>query len=137
MFAMHTRILAMIIIVLLVSGCGSLIQYRKMEQLDETTKAYEQAIRWSEFDYAIIFLDPSEREANPPDESFYKRIRVTAYKIKKTAFSEDELQAIQIAEISYYKIDNVIVKSISDHQVWEWDTKEDRWYLKSGFPAFK
>jgi hypothetical protein len=134
---MHTRILAIIILVLLAAGCGTLTQYRKMEQLSETTRAYEQAIRWSEFDYAMIFLEPSEREKNPPDESFYKRIKVTAYKIKKTAFSEDETQAIQVVEISYYKIDNVIVKSFSDHQLWEWDTKDRRWYLKSGLPDFK
>ena len=134
---MHTRILAMITLVLLVSGCGTLGQFRKMEQLSETTRAYEQAIRWSEFDYAMIFLEPSEREKNPPDESFYKRIKVTAYKIKKTAFSDDETQAIQIVEISYYRIDNVIVKSFSDHQLWEWDTEDRRWYLKSGLPAFK
>jgi hypothetical protein len=137
MFAMHTRILAMIIIVLMVSGCGTLTKYRKMEQLSETTEAYEQAIRWSEFDFAMVFLKPSERKKNPPDESFYKRIKVTEYKMKKNALSEDETQAIQIVEISYYKIDNVVVKSILDHQVWEWDTKENRWYLKSGFPAFK
>ena len=108
-----------------------------MEQLSETTDAYEQAIRWSEFDFAMVFLKPSERIANPPDESFYKRIKVTDYKMKKNALSEDETQAIQIVEISYYKIDNVVVKSILDHQVWEWDTKKNRWYLKSGFPAFK
>ena len=108
-----------------------------MEQLDQTTQAYEQAIRWSEFDYAMIFLEPSVRKANPPDESFYKRIRVTAYNIKKTALSEDEMQAIQIAEISYYRIDNVIVKSFSDHQLWEWNAKDKRWYLKSGLPDFK
>ena len=108
-----------------------------MEQLSEMTKAYEQAIRWSEFDYAMVFLKPSELEANPPDESFYKRIKVTAYKMKKTALSEDETQAIQIVEISYYKINNVIVKSITDHQLWEWDTKEKQWYLQSGLPDFK
>lgn len=134
---MPTRILAIIIPVLLVSGCMSLPLFRKMEQLSETTQAYEQAIRWSEFDYAMVFLEPSEREANPPDESFYKRIKVTAYKVKKTAFSDDETQAIQIVEISYYKIDNMIVKSFSDHQLWEWDTKDRRWYLKSGLPEFK
>ena len=127
----------MVILVLLVSGCGNLAQYHKMEQLSERTRDYEQAIRWSEFDYAMIFLEPAEREANPPDESFYKRIKVTDYKIKKTAFSDDETQAIQIVEISYYKIDNMIVKSFSDHQLWEWDTKDKRWYLKSGLPDFK
>jgi hypothetical protein len=85
----------------------------------------------------MIFLEPSEREENPPDESFYKRIKVTEYRVKKTAFSEDEAQAIQIVEISYYKIDNVVVKSFSDHQLWEWDPKDKRWYLKSGLPAFE
>jgi hypothetical protein len=134
---MHTRILAIIIFMLLISGCGSITGYRKMEQLNETMQAYEQVIRWSEFDYAMIFLEPSEREANPPDESLYKRIRVTAYKIKKTALSDDEMQAVQVAEISYYKIDNVTLKSFSDHQLWEWDTKDKRWYLKSGLPDFK
>lgn len=134
---MHTRILTIFIFMLLIFGCGSITEFRKMEKLNETIQAYEQAIRWSEFDYAMIFLEPSEREANPPDESLYKRIRVTAYKIKKTALSDDEMQAVQVAEISYYKIDNVTVKSFSDHQLWEWDTKDKRWYLKSGLPYFK
>jgi hypothetical protein len=127
----------MIILVLLISGCGTLTQFRKKEQLSETAQAYEQAIRWSEFEYAMIFLEPSEREANPPDEALYRRIKVTAYKIKKTVLSDDEMQAIQIAEISYYRLDNMIVKSLSDHQLWEWDTEDKRWYLKSGLPDFK
>ncbi|MGD8521902.1 MAG: hypothetical protein PVF56_12215 [Desulfobacterales bacterium] len=134
---MNTRVSALIILALLVSGCGTMEQFRKMEQLSEMTQAYEQAIRWSEFDYATVFLEPSERDANPSDESFYKRIKVTDYKTKKTAFSDDETQAIQIVEISYYKIDNMIVKSFSDHQLWEWHTKDKRWYLKSGLPEFK
>ena len=134
---MHTRDLAIIILMLVVSGCGTLAQYSKMEEFSETTWAYEKAIRWSEFEYAMIFLEPSERQANPPDESFYKRIKVTDYKIKKTSVSDDKTQASQIVQISYYKIDNMVVKSFSDHQLWEWDTQKKRWYLKSGLPDFK
>ncbi len=135
-FTMITRILSLAFFLLLISACGSLTEFRKLEKLNETTRAYEQAIRWSEFDYAMNFLKPSERETNPPDESFYKRIRVTDYKIKKNALSEDEIKAIQIAEISYYRIDNMIVKTFTDRQQWEWDAKDNRWYLTSGLPAF-
>ena len=134
---MHTRLFTICTVMLLISACGSLTEFRRLEKLDETIRAYEQAIRWSEFDYAMIFLKPSEREKNPPDESFYKRIKVTHYKIKKTALSEDETRLVQIAEISYYKIDNMTVKSLSDHQLWEWDAQDKRWYLNSGLPDFQ
>jgi hypothetical protein len=34
-------------------------------------------------------------------------------------------------------MDNMIIKIIRDEQVWEYDAKDDRWYLTSGLPQFK
>jgi hypothetical protein len=121
----------------LMAGCVSVSEMRKMDKFEETSKAYEFAIRWSDFESASLFLK-TEENANISDLlNELKQFKVTAYTIKNFLPSKDKSQVLLIAEISYFKLNRLIVKSMSDRQVWKYDTAQERWLLTSGLPDFK
>jgi len=135
---MHKPRLTIIILVLLSVGCASYSELKKMDKFGDITEAYGFSIRWSDFDSAAAFIrDPEKNNYSPPDVSKLERVKVTDYIVKKTAVSKDETQVVQIVKITYYKIDNLIVTSINDRQLWKWDSAEKYWYLESGLPDFK
>ena len=122
---------------LFILGCATIKEFGKMDKFAETSKAYEHAIRWSDFDFAVSFLDPSKEKPDLLGESIVKNIKVTDYRIRKTVISQDESQVVLIVQVSYYRTDNVVVNTIMDHQLWEWDSENSHWFLKTGFPQFK
>jgi hypothetical protein len=66
-----------------------------------------------------------------------EKIKITSYKPRERNTSEDTLQANQTVEIKYYNTDYLIVKTIIDKQLWEYDEKQKAWYLESALPDFK
>lgn len=134
---MYLRKLSICFFVLLFFGCAKIEDMKKMDRFDVTTRAYTHSIRWSEFEDAVMFLKSTEDDSNSPDPEFLKIIRVTDYTIKKTAVSEDQTQVVQIVDISYYRNDRMIVKTIREKELWEWDVEKNDWELSSGLPKFK
>ena len=124
-------------LVLLFVGCAKIDDMKKMDRFEVTTRAYTHSIRWSEFEDAAMFLKSEEDDAKSPDSEFLKMIRVTEYAIKKTAVSEDQTKVFQIVDISYYRNDRMIVKTIREKELWEWDVEKKDWKLSSGLPKFK
>jgi hypothetical protein len=59
------------------------------------------------------------------------------YDVKQVDLAEDKRHVSQVVEIKYYQLDNVVIKTIRDEQLWEYDPKEKSWYLSSGLPPFK
>jgi hypothetical protein len=64
-------------------------------------------------------------------------VRVTDYAIRKTAVSENQNQIVQIVEVSYYRNDQMVVKSIRVKELWEWEPEAQKWELSSGLPDFE
>ena len=124
-------------LILLLVGCTQIQDMKKMDRFEVTTRAYTHSIRWSEFEDAALFLKSTEDDSNSPDPEFMKKIRVTDYTIKKTAVSEDQSKVFQIVDISYYRNDRMIVKTIREKELWEWDPEKNDWELSSGLPKFK
>ena len=121
----------------LMAGCVSVSEMRKMDKFEETSKAYEFAIRWSDFESASQFLKTEENATVSDLLNKLKQFKVTAYTIKNFLPSKDKSQVLLIAEISYFELNRLIVKSISDRQIWKYDTAQERWLLTSGLPDFK
>jgi hypothetical protein len=129
--------LIIILLLSLLAGCVSVSEMRKMDKFEETSEAYESAIRWSDFESASLFLK-TEENANLSDLlNELKQFKVTAYTIKNFLPTKDKSQVLVIAEISYFKLNRLIVKSMSDRQIWKYDTAQERWLLTSGLPDFK
>ena len=66
-----------------------------------------------------------------------KMIKVTDYSIKKTAVSEDQTKVVQIVELQYYRNDRMIVQTIREKELWEWDSEKKIWELSTGLPKFE
>jgi len=123
--------------VLLLVGCTQINDFTKLDNFNATSLAYSHAIRWSEFDEAEIYIKPSKDKSNSPSPEVMKLIRVTDYVIRKTAIAEDQTQVVQIVEVTYYRNDRMVVKSIREKELWEWDAEAQKWELTSGLPDFK
>ena len=134
---MVKRYIAISILALLTLGCADLKDFTRLEQFEDIALGYQHAMRWSDFDYIAQFVDPATTKANPPDPEILQRVKITDYKVKKTAASEDQNQVYQIVQISYYRTDKMIVKTITERETWEWDKEAKQWLLKSGMPNFK
>ena len=126
-------------VILLVMGCASLDKDEKenWEKFDETSRAYLIAIRWGEFEAAYGFKRIPDINTEVPDFQDMRDIKVTSYRVKQTMISEDEMIVIQLVDIQYYRMRDVTVRTITDHQRWEFDREKKRWYLLSDLPNFE
>ncbi len=99
-------------------GCASFSEMNRMDDFNETVKTYEKMVFWSEFDAALSFREPEQNGDKQPDMDYLKKVRVTSYKVKGFRASADKSQVQQNVVISYYRMDDVIVKTIEDQQLW-------------------
>ena len=137
MFAMNHLRVAISLLALLIAGCANgpgLVSHTKFTR---TARAYEKAIRWSEFETAVIFLKDTAKQKKPPDLDQLKFIKVIEYEVKETALLKDQSRILQVVEIQYYRDDAILVKTVTDRQIWEYDATLKNWYLLSGLPDFK
>ena len=126
------------ILVLLIFGCAQVQKRDQMLLFDDTTKSYDLAIRWGEYEEAFAFKKLSDKDDKLPDFAEYRQIRVTSYKVKKTIVDEESFSKVfRIVDIQYYRMSNVTVKNLIDQQKWEYNEKLDRWYLMSDLPVFE
>ena len=130
------RILTFLLL-LLVSGCATISDQLVMKEFGETSKAYGEAILWSHYEAANLYRKSGEQVGKNMDFEKFKNIKVAMYDVKQVDLSEDKRRVTQVVEIKYYKQDNMIIKTVRDEQLWEYDPDEDRWYLSSGLPQFK
>jgi hypothetical protein len=123
---------------LLAIGCATYSELTKMNKFQDTARVYELSIRWSEFDAAAAFLHNPEKDQDLQNKlAELERIKVTDYVVMQLVVSEDESEIVQTVKISYYKTNNVVVKSLRDQQLWAWDPEKKGWFLKSGLPDFE
>ena len=128
-------------LIILLFGCAKIEDltkdFGKLEDFDVTSRAYSHHIRWSEWDDAAIFLKSTKEDSDLPDPELMKMIKVTDYSIKKTAVSEDQTKVVQIVELQYYRNDRMIVETIREKELWEWDSEKKKWELSTGLPKFE
>ena len=65
------------------------------------------------------------------------QFKVTAYELRSIDVIEEDVRVRQIVKISYFNRSDLVVKSIADSQIWEYDPELHSWVLATGFPKFK
>ena len=126
--------LAIFAIIVFIIGCKTIPEYQKEDKFSDTTAVYEHAISWSDYQSASAFLPPEEAEKI--DYEKLKSIKVTSYNAKKIAISDDHLNVARIVEISYFNKNDMVVRTFSEEELWEYDETKGSWFLNSGFPDF-
>ena len=126
------------VLVLLIFGCAQVQKRDQMLLFDDTSRSYDLAIRWGEFEEAFAFKKLSDKDDKLPDFAEYRQVRVTSYKVKKTIVDEKSFsKVLRFVDIQYYRMSNVTVKNLIDQQKWEYNEELDRWYLMSDLPVFE
>ena len=126
-----------VLLILLVAGCASVDQLSKMDKLGQTTDAYENSIRWSDWDMGASFIkDKMDPEIGPQIENL-KQFSVTAYTVKTFVPSDDKSKVLIVADVQYFKKNGLILKNYSHRQLWEYDEEKETWYLSSGLPKLE
>jgi hypothetical protein len=66
------------VLVLMIFGCAQIKTGQQMTLFDETSRAYDRAIRWGEYEEAFAYRKLSEQDDKLPDFAEYRQIRVTS-----------------------------------------------------------
>ncbi|UCC55408.1 MAG: hypothetical protein JSU75_08525 [Gammaproteobacteria bacterium] len=131
------RLISLALLLLLVTGCGTVDDKKKSMTLQSTIRAYESTIRWADFEAASSFINPEVVTEPGPDPSVLKGIKVTSYVSTISGVSEDGTEAHVVAEIQYYNDRSMSVMVLTDQQIWRYDAEVKKWYLAVPLPAFK
>ena len=127
-----------LVLMLLLMGCVGLdIEKENWKKFDQTSKAYLLSFRWGDYELVYGFKRPPNSNEQAPDVQDFSDLRVTSYKVKQTIMSEDETIVVQIVDFEYYRTRDVILKTVTDRQRWEYDKEKKRWYLTSDLPNFE
>jgi hypothetical protein len=117
----------------LIAGCASVFDFRREEVFEDSAKRYGRLIRWSDFESAKSYLAPAESGTKT---TIPKNVRVTDYEVKEIIYAEGKRRVLQVVDISYFLANDPRIKTLQDHQVWEFDSDREAWLVKSGFPHF-
>lgn len=122
---------------LVLAGCGAVDTKRSPRE--EALYNYVSAIRWSDFDAAVGFIDPLTLETDPIsdiDRERYKQFQVTGYEVRSVKqLSPEEME--QVVEIRVVNRNTLVEKVTTDRQRWRWDEEAKRWWLVSGLPKLE
>lgn len=128
------RLLAPLLALLLVTACGSMGAQRNPR--DQALYNYTSAVRWSDFDAALSFVDPETRRLNPMTEleiERYKQVQVAGYEVKAASEPGEGLYE-QVVELRLVNRNTQVERVMTDRQRWRWDPEAKRWWLVSGLP---
>jgi PBP1b-binding outer membrane lipoprotein LpoB len=130
------RLASILMIALLLSACSTIEKEEKRMSMNNTTRFYEYALRWSDYDAANAMRNP-ESTIPSPDPATLKKFRVTSYTVVNSLISEDGLILTQIVDMRYYNEENLRERQLTEQQEWVYDAENEIWYLDGPLPAFQ
>lgn len=127
------RLTAFVLFVLFLTACAHNSEQGRM--FERSTFAYERALRWGEFNKALAFHQGRDEPLEEQTRQRLKQVRVTSYDtVYARRISENEVE--QIVEVKYYLENQVVERSLTLKQHWQYDEKKQAWYLTNSFPTF-
>lgn len=115
-------------------SCGE--ESIKKRGLDDTLFKYAALIRWSNYEGAMRYLKPGIEDIIPTsfELEHLKQFKVSRY-LEAPITPGATINSInQSVEIQLYSIHNNAVRTIMDHQSWEYNEELQQWFLTSGIP---
>jgi hypothetical protein len=126
-----------VVLSLLVAGCASVTEMKKMDKFEQASHAYELAIRWSDFEMASSFIKNQEDPNLAAQIKHLNQYQVTSYEVRRFLPSAEKSQVLVFADVQFFKKDGLIVKNYTDRQLWQFDPDKEGWFLISGLPDLK
>ena len=131
-----TNFFILAFITILMSSCA--ITSEEMKAFDKSYRLYERAIRWQDYDLMLGFhKNAEESELTEANRKRLKQFRVSGYHILFTTIDPSEQSATQVVEVKYYNQNYNVVREMTLTNLWEWNTKKERWELANPFPDFR
>jgi hypothetical protein len=134
---MNRKIVVVALLIGFIIGCSSLKIRDPLKAFDKANRAYRHAVSWSEYVVAATFLKDDDKEKVEEQIEHLNKFKVTAYEIRTLTVVEEDVRVRQVVKISYFKNDDLVVKSMADDQLWEYDPELHTWQLLTGLPKFK
>jgi len=134
---MKRTIVVAALLIGLIFGCSSLKINDPLKAFDEARRAYRHAVSWSEFVVAATFLKNGDEEKVAEQIEQLNQFKVTAYELRTLTVVEEDVRVRQVVKISYFKKDDMVVKTMADDQLWEYDPELSTWRLLTGLPKLK
>jgi hypothetical protein len=119
---------------LALGGCAT---NKRNDDLTTTLNAYASAVRWGDFNAALVFVDPKVREAHPisPLEmSRYQQYKVSGYDDGNGVVPNGQLEVKQTVKINLVNVNTQAERTVTDQQTWSYDAESKHWYLETGLP---
>lgn len=119
---------------LALGGCAT---DKRNDALTTTLNAYASTVRWGDFNSASKFVDPKVLEAHPisPLEmSRYQQYKVSGYDEGNGPVPKGQFEVRQTVQINLVNVNTQSERTVTDHQVWQYDEASKHWYLESGLP---
>ena len=117
-------------------GCAEIRSKEQAALLQDSLRGYSNAMRWSDFNAAMAYIERREGEVDQTDLERLKDVRVTSYEIEDRYLSVDKGEAYVTAKISYHLADSMTVETITDKQTWWYREDQRRWLLDGDLPGF-
>jgi hypothetical protein len=134
---MNRKIVVAALLFGFIIGCSSIKIRDPMRAFDKANRAYRQAVSWSEFVVAATFMKDEDEKKVEKQIEHLNQYKVTAYELRTFTVVEEDVRVRQVVKISYFKTDDMVVKSMADDQLWEYDPEEHTWHLLTGLPELK
>jgi hypothetical protein len=134
---MYRKTIVTVLLAGLLAGCSTLKIKDPMKAFDKANRAYRNALSWSEYYVAATFLKNDDEKIVQEQIEHLNQFRVTAYEPRMMDVVEEDVRIRQVVKISYFKKDSLVVKSIADDQMWDYDPQKNTWLLSTGFPPLK
>ena len=125
----------------MLQGCGSVRDFRRSQIYDSRIFAFEQAIRWGEFEKAQAFVNMRKGKPKKLDLDYLSNIKVAKFKkIKEKQLLQDENEIVSemhsVYEIEYYVVSVNVVKAFRYEQIWWYNPELDTWFGDNELPGF-
>jgi hypothetical protein len=133
------NVLFLCVSIAIVSACSTLTSLR--EDLDDTVIAYNDLLRWNEFNKAKYFVDESLRQEFEARVKAAKNVKIVDYRIVDADFKAEKGEQIVEVEFDYYISPAYMVKTLIDKQKWSYvyieKEKKKHWRLMTLLPELK
>lgn len=123
--------------VLALSACFSARLVR--DEFDKSLEAYNEMVRWQDFDRAQIFLVPSAAGEFRSRAEAATKAKMVDYTITGVSYDEKKGEASATVEFSYYHTASAMLKKVRDNQKWIYlkEGGNKGWRLNSPLPEFR